>query len=75
MVGLLNFTSNGTLNAQEAERTAQAAAQARQSTPYILSLASPLRWRKFLSICFSMGSFASRADSQQERTCDASDRM
>lgn len=43
MAGLVNFTSNGTLNAQEAERAAQAAAQARQSTPYILSLASHVR--------------------------------
>lgn len=43
MAGLVNFTSNGTLDAQDAERAAQAAAQARQDTPYILSLAAHVR--------------------------------
>jgi hypothetical protein len=43
MAGLVNFTSNGTLDAQDAERAAQRAAQDRQSTPYILSLASHVR--------------------------------
>lgn len=43
MAGLVNFTSNGTLNAQAAEQAAQRAAEQRQSTPYILSLASHVR--------------------------------
>lgn len=43
MVGLVNFTSNGTLNAQEAAQAAQRAAEQRQATPYILSLASHVR--------------------------------
>tara|TARA_R110000868_G_scaffold100451_6_gene276256 strand:- start:2092 stop:4176 length:2085 start_codon:yes stop_codon:yes gene_type:complete len=43
MAGLVNFTSNGTLDAQDAERVAQRAAQDRQATPYILSLASHVR--------------------------------
>jgi hypothetical protein len=43
MAGLVNFTSNGTLDAQDAERAAQRAAQDRQATPYILSLAAHVR--------------------------------
>lgn len=43
MAGLVNFTSNGTLDAQAAEQASQRAAQERQATPYILSLAAHVR--------------------------------
>jgi len=43
MPGLISFTSNGTLDAQEAQRAAQAAASQRQATPYIQSLAAYVR--------------------------------
>lgn len=40
MAGLVSFTSNGTMDAQQAEREAQAAAAARQNDPSITGLAS-----------------------------------